>query len=148
MDCIITGSKEPMHETQETIGKWAIEKFGRPRPLAVLRRSVDELLEAIELTVVENEATRTMFKAMRLGLKHLDNYELGPDVVHRLTPEIMMELADSEIVNKHAAESMHCDLQSFIDKKMEINRARLWKMNGDGTGQHTEEKHDERETNP
>lgn len=128
-----------MHETQDTIGPWAVETFGRPTPLAVLRRSCDEILEAMEVCVVNNEATRTMFKAMRMGLEHLDKYAHTQDVLHRLAHRIAEEIADSEIVNKHAAYVLKVDLQTYIDRKMEINRRRKWKSNGDGTGQHVDE---------
>jgi hypothetical protein len=114
-------------ETQETIGKWATENFGRPTPLAVLRRSCDELLEAMEVCVVNNLATRTMFSAMRRGLEHLDKYALPEDKIYKLTPEIAKELADSMVVNY------------FVDRKMDVNRRRKWKKNADGTGQHIDE---------
>lgn len=126
-------------ETQETIGKWATENFGRPTPLAVLRRSCDELLEALEVCVINNLATRTMFSAMRMGLEHLDKYALPDDKLHKLTPEIAKELADSMVVNYHAATVMNVDIHDFIDRKMDVNRRRKWKRNADGTGQHIDE---------
>jgi hypothetical protein len=130
---------ETLLEDQFTIGKWATENFGKPNILAVLRRSCDELLEAMEVCVVENEATRTMFKAMRLGLSHLDKYALSNEHQLKLVDAIGYELADSEIVNKHAAAVMGIDLNSYVQRKMEINRRRTWKKNADGTGQHVEE---------
>lgn len=130
---------ERLIEDQFTIGKWATENFGKPNILAVLRRSCDELLEAMEECVVSNEATRTMFKAMRMGLEHLDNYKLADEVLYAATPLIAMELADSEIVNKHAAAVMNIDLNSFVQQKMALNRRRKWKQNSDGTGQHVDE---------
>lgn len=126
-------------ETQETIGKWATENFGRPSPFAVVRRSVDELLEALEVCVKENAATTTMFKAMRLGLECMEKYAHPDDVLFKLTPEIAKEIADSMVVNYHAATVMHVDIHSFIDQKMDVNRRRKWKRNADGTGQHIDE---------
>ena len=126
-------------ETQETIGKWATENFGRPTPLAVLRRSCDELLESMEVCVVNNLATRTMFSAMRRGLEHLDKYALPEDKIHKLIPEIAKELADSMVVNYHAATVMNVDIHDFVDRKMDVNRRRKWKKNADGTGQHIDE---------
>lgn len=130
---------ERLTEDQETIGAWALANFGRPTVLAVLRRSCDELLEAMEVCVIDNTATRTMFRAMRMGLEHLDNYALPNDRIHNLIPLVAEELADSEIVNKHAATVMNVNLNSFVQKKMEVNRRRKWKSNGDGTGQHVDE---------
>ncbi len=130
---------ETLLEDQFTIGKWATENFGKPNILAVLRRSCDELLEAMEECVVSNEATRTMFKAMRLGMEHLDKYKLPDEVLYAATPLIAAELADSEIVNKHAAAVLHVDLNSYVQNKMAINRRRKWRQNKDGTGQHVDE---------
>ena len=130
---------ERLIEDQFTIGKWATENFGKPNVLAVLRRSCDELLEAMEECVVSNEATRTMFKAMRLGMEHLDKYKLPDESIEAMIPTIAAELADSEIVNKHAAAVMQVDLNKFVQEKMAINRRRKWKQNKDGTGQHVDE---------
>lgn len=130
---------ETLLEDQFTIGKWATENFGKPNVLAVLRRSCDELLEAMEVCVVQNEATRTMFKAMRLGLEHLDKYALLNEQINELLPMIAEELADSEIVNKHAAAVMSIDLNAYVQHKMTINRRRKWKTKADGTGQHVDE---------
>lgn len=126
-------------EDQASIGAWATEKFGKPNILVALRRSCDELLEAMEVCVINNEATRTMFKAMRLGLTHLDNYRHNDESLYMLRAAIAEELADSAIVNFHAAEAMDVDLQLWINRKMEINRRRKWNTNGDGTGQHVDE---------
>jgi hypothetical protein len=130
-------------ETQETIGKWATENFGRPSPFAIVRRSLDELLEALEVTVIANEATRTMFKAMRMGLECMEKYAHKPDDQYRLTPEIAKEIADSMVVNYHAATVMNVDIHSYVDAKMVVNRNRKWKKNADGTGQHIEPNVDE-----
>jgi len=130
---------ETLLEDQFTIGKWATENFGKPDILAVLRRSCDELLEAMEECVVSNEATRTMFKAMRLGLEHLDKYRLSDEIIDNALDAIAFEIADSQIVNAHAATVMNVNLDKFIQEKMAINRRRKWKKNGDGTGQHVDE---------
>lgn len=123
-------------ETQLTIGSWATKNFGKPTPLAVLRRSCDELLEAMEVCVINNDATRTMFAAMRMGLKHLDSHAHTPQMQEQLIPLIAKELADSMIVNYHAAEVMGVEIHGLIDSKMYVNRRRKWKQNADGTGQH------------
>ena len=130
---------ERLMEDQFTIGKWATENFGKPDILAVLRRSCDELLEAMEECVVSNNATRVMFSAMRMGLEHLDKYKHSPDVLYAATPLIAAEIADSEIVNRHAAAVLNIDLNSYVQEKMAINRRRKWKQNKDGTGQHVDE---------
>lgn len=129
-----------MLEDQNSVSEWAIKQFGVPTPLAVLRRMCDEVLEGMELCVIENEATRTMFKAMRMGLNHLDKYEL-PKTWHTpdLIGEIAEELADASIVGYHAAGILGIVMVDEITRKMDINRRRRWKSNGDGTGQHVDE---------
>ena len=126
-------------ETPETVGQWAVNQFGRPTPLAVLRRMCDEVLEGMELCVVGNEATRTMFKAFRMGLEHLDKYAHTPETQLQLAAPIAEEIADANIVSYHAMKILGKYIGEEIDRKMEINRRRRWKTNGDGTGQHVDE---------
>lgn len=128
-----------MIETPDTVGEWAVKQFGTPTPLAVLRRMCDEVLEGMELCVIENEATRTMFKAFRMGLGHLDKYAHTPTNQMRLAEPIAEELADATIVGYHAASILGVVMFDEIDRKMDINRRRRWKSNGDGTGQHVHE---------
>lgn len=129
-----------MHETQESVGKWALENFGKPTPLVVLRRSCDELLEAIEVCVVNNDDTRAMFRIIRMVLKSLDHHAHAPEGMARLIPLIAEELADTTIVNLHAAQGMGINLQESVDAKMKVNRKRLWDVHEDCTAQHIEEK--------
>lgn len=126
-------------ETQETVGEWAINQFGRPTPLAVLRRMCDEVLEGMELCVMSNEATRTMFKAMRMGMKHLDAHALAEYDQLRFATPIAEEIADANIVSYHAMSILGRNSVQEIEHKMDINRRRRWNSNGDGTGQHVDE---------
>lgn len=128
-----------MIETPESVGEWAVKQFGKPTPLAVLRRMCDEVLEGMELCVVKSEATRTMFKAFRVGLGYLDKYAHTPEDQLRLAEPIAEELADATIVGYHAASILGVVMFDEIDRKMDINRRRKWKSNGDGTGQHVDE---------
>ncbi len=128
-----------MLENPGTVGEWAINQFGRPTPLAVLRRMCDEVLEGMEVCVVGNEATRTMFKAFRMGLDHLDNYAHTERAQLQLSTLIAEEIADANIVSFHAMAILGHDSAREITNKMEINRRRKWKSNGDGTGQHVDE---------
>lgn len=126
-------------ETQSTVGQWAVNQFGKPTPLAVLRRMCDEVLEGMELCVIENEPTRTMFKAFRMGLEHLDKYAHTDVAQRQLAPRIAEELADATIVGYHASAILGVMLYEEVDKKMVVNRRRRWKSNSDGTGQHVDE---------
>lgn len=101
------------HETQQTIGAWQVETFGRlPTPAVGFIRAeseMDELADAIT------------------HRKNGDNTEIG------------RELADVSIVLMGMAEQFGIDLQAAIDEKMRVNRARRWIVTSDGTGQHVKE---------
>ena len=49
------------------------------------------------------------------------------------------EAADVLITLYRVAHCAGFDLQAEVDRKMSINRARKWRSNGDGTGQHIKE---------
>ena len=105
--------KDIASETQKTINEWASKTFGYPTPEAAVKRMLKEVEE----------------------LKEVKLSEMSAEDVHKA----MVECADIFIVMCVVADSLGCNLQDYIDNKMEINRARKWKMNGDGTGQHIKE---------
>jgi NTP pyrophosphatase (non-canonical NTP hydrolase) len=53
--------------------------------------------------------------------------------------KLMNEMADVVITMYAAAASIGGDLHAEIDRKMQVNRKRKWKLHGDGTGQHVDE---------
>jgi hypothetical protein len=53
--------------------------------------------------------------------------------------ELADECADVLITLYRVADTFNFDLHACVDHKMEINRGRKWKSNGDGTGQHIKE---------
>lgn len=56
------------------------------------------------------------------------------------TPEqVEEECADILITLYRVASAIGYDLHACVDHKMQINRGRKWKSNGDGTGQHIKE---------
>lgn len=97
------------HETPATIEQWAHETFGTATPLRAAIRANEEMAELLTLLAVD------------------------PD-----NEKVLEEVADVHIVLCHLAGTLG-DLQAAIDKKMAINRARRWKLDGQGTGQHIEE---------
>lgn len=99
-------------ETEETIEQWALETFG-PRTLArSAERTVEEMQEMID------------------HYKAGDLYKMiseVPDVVIMfcsLIPAWNKEMNDDRTI------------YGMINRKMMINRRRIWKLHGDGTGQH------------
>ena len=53
--------------------------------------------------------------------------------------DVPNECADILITLYRIADVFNFDLHAAVDHKMQINRARKWKSNGDGTGQHIKE---------
>ncbi len=100
-----------MHETQRTISEWGFKTFGYPKDaIVIVKRMLKEVKELEE--VIKNDAT----------------YDMIAD-----------ECADIHIVMCQVFATMGYNFQSCVDHKMQINRARKWKIAGDGTGQHVKE---------
>lgn len=101
-----------MHETQRTICDWADKTFGFSKdPRSTIERMLKEVRE-LEDKMESGAAT----------------YE-----------ELSDEMADVFITGYRVFDMLGYNAQACIDHKMEINRARKWKKNGDGTGQHIKE---------
>ena len=103
-----------MHETQKTISDWGIKTFGYPKSTKIV---VDRMIKEV------NE------------LEELSNMDMN-DAVY---DDMVDECADIYIVLCQVMNTMGYDLHSCVDHKMYINRARKWKLNQDGTGQHVKE---------
>lgn len=103
-----------MNETVESVSQWADETFGPTEPISALNRALDEIAELRKLWLSYSDVS------------HQEFVEEAADVC--ITLYRYINLVDKEAINK----------------KMEVNRARKWKVTGEGVGQH----YDERETNP
>jgi hypothetical protein len=100
-----------MNETQETITDWAKKTFGKCTVEASIRRMLKECKE-LEDKVDSGAAT----------------YQ-----------DLAEEIADIFITGHRALSEMNYVTDAIVNYKMEVNRNRKWKRNGDGTGQHVEE---------
>lgn len=95
-------------EDQYSITEWADKTFGEVQSnLSIAHRAEDELVELI-LILGDNDAD----------------------------PRASVEIADVVIVLYRLASKLGVDLHDEIDKKMAINRARKWRLDGAGQGQH------------
>lgn len=99
-----------MMETQKTICDWANKTFGYPKSLEVV---IDRMINEVE------------------ELKIIDYRKDESDL-----QKIADECADIYITLVRVIDTIGFDLQSCVNHKMQINRARKWKSNGDGTGKH------------
>lgn len=100
-----------MIELQHTIGTWGHSTFGPSTGAAIHRRLVED---------VEELATA-----------------LGNDPSGELSAT-QAEAADVAILLFRLASVCGFNLMAAVDRKMAVNRKRLWQSNGDGTGQHVE----------
>jgi NTP pyrophosphatase (non-canonical NTP hydrolase) len=97
-----------MTENQKTVSKWAEETFGPASSNArVAARANEEMAEL---------------------LRCLTNDDSHPKAIE--------EAADVVIILYRLADRMGFDLMDEIDRKMEVNRARLWRLSPDGHGYH------------
>lgn len=98
------------HETSASIAQWANETFGPvDSNLSIWRRAAKEFGELHD-KLVANDAD----------------------------PGAPEECADVAIVLARILVAHGKDLQAEVDRKMRINRARIWRLTGDGHGQHVE----------
>lgn len=99
-----------MSETQDTVSRWADETFGSGGSNAsVAARANIEMAELI------------------MALTNDDN-----------DPKAIAEVADIVIVLYRLVARANTDLAAEIDKKMAVNRARTWRLDGHGHGYHVE----------
>ena len=93
-------------ETYESIGKWALETFGRGKPLSCYAKLAEEF----------GEIARPLQK---------QQYE-----------KAIIEMADMVVVLSYMAASLGLDLQRAVDEKMRVNHARTWQRTEEGTYVH------------
>jgi len=97
-----------MRETQHTISTWANQTFGEAGSNArVAARANEEMAELLRALTVDDQ--------------------------HQKAPE---EVADIVIVLNRLATCLGFDLQEEVDRKMAVNRERLWKLDSTGHGYH------------
>lgn len=99
-------------ETQRTISDWAVDTFGYPKSLEVIRGRLLKEVKELELIDIWDDS-----KAIN---------------------KIADECADIYIVLVQVMATIGYDLHICVDRKMQINRNREWKLHGDGTAQHIE----------
>ena len=115
-----------MIETQHTIAAWADATFGPAVSLtSIAERAMVELRELVE-------KCRALDEAIAGDGEFAGNGEYDP----RHATE---EAADVVIVLSRLFVELGVDMHAAIDRKMQINRARRWTLDGNGHGQHVED---------
>ena len=93
-------------ETQQSITDWAVAVGINPDAQRAVERAGEELQEAID------------------AFKSGDRHSIG------------VEIADVVICLNVAASKLGVNLQSLIDAKMKVNRARQWQLDETGGADH------------
>jgi len=99
-------------ETQRAIEEWRLATFGPS-------------ISTTRIAVRANEEMSELLRALSVD----DN-----------NPKAASEIADVMIVLYGVAERLGVDLHDEVDKKMKINRARVWNLDGSGHGYHVRDK--------
>ena len=110
-DPVTLPPRTPWPESQYSISSWAAETFGVSTPLRAATRMNEEVAELLA----------------KLSVPDTD-----PEKIHE-------ECADVLIVLFVLSERLGFDLIAEVQKKMTVNRARKWTLDGSGCGQHVEE---------
>lgn len=114
-----------MTETQSTIAAWADATFGPAVSLeSIAERAMKELAELVEKC-----------RALDGAIADRD----PPTYAAYAAKAVTEEAADVVIVLARIFESCGVDMHDAIDRKMAINRARRWTLDGNGHGQHVED---------
>ena len=103
-------------ENQRTISDWALDTFGKCSQYVAYDRTRKEFAELTDLLETFSYLTREQCAAK--------------------INDVANECADVLITLYRLADVSGFDLHEAVDHKMKINRARKWKVNPDGTGQH------------
>lgn len=100
------------NETQESIEEWRLNTFGPSMStMRIAARANEEMSELLRALSVDDG-----------------------------NPKAAVEIADVVIVLYGVATRLGVDLHAEVDKKMEINRARRWALDGTGHGYHVRDK--------
>ena len=99
-------------ETQKSLSDWAETTFG---PVST----------NIRVATRANEEMSELLRALAVDDMH---------------PKAGEEIADVVIVLSRLCTELGVDIQAEIDRKMEINRARVWKKDNTGHGYHVRDK--------
>jgi NTP pyrophosphatase (non-canonical NTP hydrolase) len=105
-------------ETQASISEWAIKTFGEPESgLVLVERLKEEVYELAAVCAVYNN-TKSMLALNKM----------------------VEEIADVVIVAYQVCNWYGVNLHDMVNKKMEKNRKREWRITKPGVGQHKKEK--------
>jgi NTP pyrophosphatase (non-canonical NTP hydrolase) len=119
-------------ESQQSISEWGVHTFGKVADSATLvGRALEEYAELMSLLLPDEIGAKfqEMVDSLRARIR-------TPTATVPASHSISDELADVVVVLMQAAEGYGVDLLGAVDHKMKVNRARKWKTDKLGVGQH------------
>lgn len=121
-----------MTETQETVAAWADAEFPGADP-ASPRGALRALEEVVELCRAAGASWEEIEKAAGVfrGAAREGYSSRAPEPA-----KVPAEAADALITLYVVAGRRGFDLHAEVDRKMAVNRGRVWAPRGDGTGYH------------
>lgn len=121
-----------MTETQRTVCEWAEETFPGADP-ASPRSALRALEEVVELCRTAGASWEEIEKAAGVfrGAAREGYVTRAPE-----PDKVPVEAADALITLYVVAGRRGFDLHAEVDRKMVVNRGRVWAARGDGTGYH------------
>lgn len=120
-----------MAETQRSVGEWREATFGRPASVGPVAARF--LLEAVELAgpyLPQDLAVELALLARAAAERVRDEPGRAPD------EGTIEEAADCLVLLYGVAHHLRRDLGEALDAKMAVNRARTWRVDRPGMGQH------------
>lgn len=134
-----------MSETQATITAWGRETFGTCSALEICARMGMELAELMEVLAsgTEDRTLSMQLTILRQVTRHLNGtvnrlVQAGEDLACADVPRAVEECADIDIMLVQVASALEANLGEARDRKMAVNRRRVWRAEADGTMQHVE----------
>lgn len=135
----------PYVETSTSVAVWAETTFGPATAFSTVIRAQKEMNELIELLSDNSPAMKMYLETMQLATKYMEVHaaQTKKNLPSGLGDElkVMTEVADVVIVLARVQRFLQasCTMEEAVDYKMDVNRHREWKLDGNGHGQHVKE---------
>lgn len=139
----------PGKETSISIALWAEETFGPATAFSTVIRAQKEMNELIELLADNSPHMKALLAVQHCITQHMENHaaQTKKNLPSGLGDElkVMTEVADVVIVLARIQRFLQasCLMEEAVDFKMDINRKRVWKLDGNGHGQHVDKTSEE-----
>lgn len=133
-------------ETQRSIMQWANDTFGATiTPGRAALRSLEEMVElCVEVGLSDVEVGALVAEALgaarakRKGIQHAAEELADVYITLCRLAWALSNVPRGRLVPRDMYDTNTVDIQTEVDRKMQVNRARQWVFDGQGSGQHVE----------